>query len=407
MTGRLAPSYVLRMVTRAARVEGGLLGLLVGDALGVPYEFHKAAALPPRSELEFAPPAGFRRAHRSAAPGTWSDDGAQALCLLDSLLACGAFDIEDLARRFVRWYETGYLAVEGKVFDVGVQTSQALRAIAGGVPVARAARTDGLANGNGSLMRVLPLALWHKGDDAELVRDARLQSLVTHAHLRSQLCCALYCLWARAHLEERADPWADATARLRALIAEDEAAVAELEFHIRPDDPADGRGSGYVVDCLRSARMVVAGEGSYEDVVNEPPSRWATTPTRPPPWPEASPEFAMESRRFQPAGEPVSSARISWLPCFKSFCSRSARSAAPRSRAKTSRIKEFALTSSHSSTNAFKRPRASSHCLEMRSRLRRASARRRGSSSHRLSRPRLLARTKPASAIMRRCLLIA
>ena len=61
------------------RVAGGLTGLLVGDALGVPYEFHLPDALPPQELIEFQPPAGFRRTHRSVPPGTWSDDGAQAL----------------------------------------------------------------------------------------------------------------------------------------------------------------------------------------------------------------------------------------------------------------------------------------------------------------------------------------
>ena len=68
------------------RIEGGLLGLLIGDALGVPYEFNAPGALPPRAEIEFTPPVTFRRSHPSVKPGTWSDDGAQALCLLASLL---------------------------------------------------------------------------------------------------------------------------------------------------------------------------------------------------------------------------------------------------------------------------------------------------------------------------------
>jgi ADP-ribosyl-[dinitrogen reductase] hydrolase len=254
------------MPTRWERIEGGIVGLLVGDALGVPYEFNPPHELPARAAIELVPPPGFSRSHPSAPPGTWSDDGAHALCLLDSLLARGALDIDDLATRLVRWYQDGYLAVDGQVFDVGIQTANALRAIGGGVPVRKAAASDERANGNGSLMRVLPLALWHRGTEAELVRDACAQSIVTHGHLRSQLCCALYCLWVRALLEERATPWAEAVAGLRRHIAGDEAAEAELEFHIRPDDPPGGGGSGYVVDCLRSARLALAA-GPYEDVV--------------------------------------------------------------------------------------------------------------------------------------------
>jgi ADP-ribosylglycohydrolase len=76
--------------------------MLVGDALGVPYEFHDPEDIPPPEDIAFEPPASFPRAHGRTPPGTWSDDGAQALCLLASLLDCGRLDPEDLGRRFLR-----------------------------------------------------------------------------------------------------------------------------------------------------------------------------------------------------------------------------------------------------------------------------------------------------------------
>jgi ADP-ribosylglycohydrolase len=119
---------------------------------------------------------------------------------------------------------------------VGVQTGRALRDLAAGGPVLRSAPPDERGLGNGALMRVLPLALVHQGTDAELARDARLSSRVTHPHPRSQLCCARYVLWARGFLRAVPDPWAWASERLRASLAadRDDAAIAELEMHIRP-----------------------------------------------------------------------------------------------------------------------------------------------------------------------------
>lgn len=254
------------MPTRRERIEGGLLGLLVGDALGVPYEFHGPDEIPPVEQIEYEPPAGFRRAHASVPPGTWSDDGAHALCLLASLLDCDRFDAEDLAQRLVRWHDEGYCAVDGRVFDVGIQTGCALANIRSGVPALRAGPAEERALGNGSLMRVLPLALWHRGTDAELVADARAQSCVTHGHLRAQLCCALYCLWVRGLLDGTPNSWEAAVAILRALYPEDRTERAELEFHVRPDDPPQGQGRGYVVDTLHSARWAL-GAGGYEQVV--------------------------------------------------------------------------------------------------------------------------------------------
>lgn len=255
------------MPTREERIAGGLYGLLIGDALGVPYEFHPPQQLPPREQLEFEPPAGFLRAHASVPPGTWSDDGAHALCLLASLLHRGEVDPEDLGRRLWNWFDLGYLAVDGRVFDVGLQTRDALDAFRSGVSGRQSGPRGERQNGNGSLMRVLSLALWHTGSDEALAADAMTQSLVTHGHLRSQVCCALYCLWARRTLEGAADPWADAVATFHRLYPEGHEARTELELHVRPRTSDLGRGSGYVVDCLISARDCVRAESTYEGVV--------------------------------------------------------------------------------------------------------------------------------------------
>lgn len=254
------------MPTHRERIEGGLIGLLVGDALGVPYEFHPPESIPPADRIEFEPPASFRRAHAGTPPGTWSDDGAQALALLASLLDRGRLDLDDLGRRLLAWRDRGEWAVDGRVFDVGLQTSQALRALRRGTPAAEAGPDGEHDNGNGSLMRVLPLALWHRGPDAELAADARVQSRVTHGHARAGACCALYCLWARRTLEGVDDPWAAAVASFRSVHTGEPRVLAELDTVIRPGDPPGGRGGGYVVDCLRSARWAVEA-GPYEQAV--------------------------------------------------------------------------------------------------------------------------------------------
>ena len=273
-----------------SQIRGAMLGLLVGDALGVPYEFTPPHKLPPRDSIEMTPPLDWLPAH-FVPNGTWSDDGAQALALADSLLDCGELGLEDLAEKLALWQFEGRYAVDGHVFDVGVTTSDAIGRFRSGIAAREAGPDNEMANGNGSLMRALPLVLWHHGTDEALARDAMLQSLVTHGHLRSQLCCALYCLWARRISEgaQSEAAWQAATQTLRALLptlcaaanAVDEndeplqrliKQVAleewenELEFHIRPADEIPGDGSGYVVDCLRSARDAMRQE-SYEAVV--------------------------------------------------------------------------------------------------------------------------------------------
>lgn len=265
----------LSALTPGDRVEGGLVGLLIGDALGVPYEFHHPNDLPPRKKIEMSPPPGFARAHPTALPGTWSDDGAQALCLLESLLECGRFEIDDFAARLLRWLDKGHLAVDGHVFDFGGTTHDALLRLRRGVPAELSGSTDDASNGNGSLMRVLPLALWHRGSDEDLVELAHRQSLPTHAHPRSQVVCALYCLIARGLLNETPEAVAAAEAKLGRIYAspvnEDVAPRQkvysdELERILTSGLRARPVGRGYVVDTFWSALHCLEAP-TYEDVV--------------------------------------------------------------------------------------------------------------------------------------------
>lgn len=248
------------------QIEGGLLGLLVGDALGVPYEFHSPEGLPPMADLEMTPPAGFPRSHPHVPPGTWSDDGAQALCLLASLQYRGELDLVDLGNRFLNWRELGYMAVDGDVFDVGNATEQALGRLRAGVPPERSGGMGESSNGNGSLMRALPLTLWHRGSDEELVRDAMRQSLPTHAHPRAQVCCAVYCLWARRMLQQHQDPWGSTLTAVTALLPSGSAAAGELEALRRESASRSPRGTGYVVDTLLSAKAALE-QPDFESVV--------------------------------------------------------------------------------------------------------------------------------------------
>ena len=251
------------------KIKGGIWGLLIGDALGVPYEFHLPENIPKKSDINFVSPLGFKRSHSKVPSGTWSDDGAHALCLLASLLECNCLDPSNLMRKIFDWYENGYMAVDGNVFDVGIQTTRALQNYRAGIPALDCGPNQVHDNGNGALMRSLPLALWHKGSDYELIQDAHLQSKITHGHLRSQICCALYCLWARRILENHIKPWDSSVKTVRRFYGEGSIEQAELEYYIRPDDALEGKGSSYVVDCLRSAKMVYDNNQYYEDVVKE------------------------------------------------------------------------------------------------------------------------------------------
>ena len=250
-----------------SRVRGGMLGLLIGDALGVPYEFHDRQSIPATHEIEFEPPHWFRRSHAGVLPGTYSDDGAQALVLVHSLLECKRFDPQHFAKGLIAWKGEGFMAVGGSVFDIGIQTNESIRRLESGVDPLLAGGVDEFSNGNGSLMRVLPLAIWHKGTDEELVTDALNQSVPTHGHLRSQLCCGLYCLWARNIISNIDDPWQVAVDKLYSIFPTNSTEYRELDSKIEPrEDIYDLSGSGYVVDTLRAARWA-CNNASFEAAV--------------------------------------------------------------------------------------------------------------------------------------------
>ena len=252
-------------ISRQDRLAGGLIGLLVGDALGVPYEFHPPEALPAPELIEMTPPPGFKRAHVGVPPGTWSDDGAQALVLLDSLLANNGLDLEHFGQGLTRWLHQGFWAVNNAVFDIGMQTSTAINRLMQGIPADRSGPSEEARNGNGSLMRVLPLVLWHQGSDDELAHLAARQSLPTHGHPRSQVACAQYCLWARRVLGGSGSPWQSAADALRTMEAD--FPFEEINLVLDEGNRERCRGSGYVVDCLWSARVAVDTTDSYEDCV--------------------------------------------------------------------------------------------------------------------------------------------
>lgn len=249
-----------------SRLRGAIYGLLVGDALGVPYEFTRPTELPESHLIEMKPPAGFKRAHLGVPPGTWSDDGAQALHLLKVLLE--GYDAIDsrFAKGLQSWYMAAEFTPDGRVFDVGIQTQEALDRLARGVPASQSGPYEERSNGNGSLMRVLPAALFPAADDGALVERARRQSLPTHGHARSLLACSLSTLISARLLKGLSFVAAldEAQERLEGLTVHAERDELRVLLDGRFDAPCGG---GYVVDCFWSSVAAVLRTRTFEDCV--------------------------------------------------------------------------------------------------------------------------------------------
>ena len=230
-------------LTHSERIIGGLIGLIVGDACGVPVEFSS------RSERDAAPVCGMRGwgTHHQPA-GTWSDDGAMALAHVDAFIRHG-WNPEAHLEAFCRWYYHGQYSAHGQAFDIGVTTRLALRRYRNDQPLAAIGGAGERDNGNGSLMRMLPVACWWaQSDNAAIVEGAQAASALTHAHPRARLACALYALVC-AQLLRGCD---GASALARAATAIDP---------LMPDDEAPHFAPLLSAECLHWPRQQVTSDG--------------------------------------------------------------------------------------------------------------------------------------------------
>jgi ADP-ribosyl-[dinitrogen reductase] hydrolase len=168
-----------------------LFGVAVGDALGVPVEFKSREFLSANPVMGMQ---GFGTHHQPA--GTWSDDSTMTFCLAESLLD-ESFDLRNLANRFINWFDFGYWTPWGKVFDIGNTTAAAINRLRSNGKPEDAGGTQESDNGNGSLMRILPLVM--KTIDlppGELFEIVKKVSSLTHAHIQSVSCCFYYLVYA-------------------------------------------------------------------------------------------------------------------------------------------------------------------------------------------------------------------
>jgi ADP-ribosylglycohydrolase len=176
-------------------VLSGLMGVCVGDALGVPVEFTSRVE---RSINPVKTMIGYGTYNQP--PGTWSDDSSLTFCLAEVL--CQGFNLDKIAQAFCRWCEEGYWTPHGVVFDIGITTSNALDRIQKGVSPLLAGDDSEERNGNGSLMRILPMVYLHKTlDFPTLIQRVHECSAITHAHARSRMSCGIYISIAQALLE--------------------------------------------------------------------------------------------------------------------------------------------------------------------------------------------------------------
>ena len=221
------------VVRNKEKLKDAIYGLAVGDAVGVPYEFEKRGTFTATGMI------GNGSHHQPA--GTWSDDTGLTLATCDSIKQCKCVNTFDILCRFRQWLSEGMYTCDGRIFDVGATTSIA---IANGYGA-----TGERSNGNGSLMRIIPLAFCNF--DENLVGEV---SAITHAHELSRRTCYEYVCVASKLLDgiDIKDVIKECSGRIPNIY--------ELEEN-------DINSSGYVIDTFEAAIWSVSTTENYRDAI--------------------------------------------------------------------------------------------------------------------------------------------
>lgn len=166
------------------RYRGSLLGLAIGDALGTTLEFRPPGTFSPLSDMVGGGPFNLK-------PGEWTDDTSMALCLAASLIECRGFNARDQMERYVRWMQDGYMASNGRCFDIGGTVASALwRFGQDNNPFAGSTSPD--TAGNGSLMRLAPIPLFYAANAEHAITFAQESSRTTHGAATAVDACRYY-----------------------------------------------------------------------------------------------------------------------------------------------------------------------------------------------------------------------
>lgn len=262
---------------RKKKLSDGIKGLILADALGVPVEFQT------REQLKKNPVINMREYGTYLQPkGTWSDDTSLTLCLLYSLQK--GYNLKDIAKNFVAWKYESAFTPHGEVFDIGTTTSNAIDELATILQAKNYKelellkyQTDENTNGNGSLMRILPLYYEVKKggieQEFEKIRDV---SALTHGHIRSAISCLLYLILVDEIIKEndKQTAYKNTQNRMKVFFKKREISEYEQEKFNRlvKNDISflaenQIKSSGYVIDSLEASIWCFLTTNSYKTAV--------------------------------------------------------------------------------------------------------------------------------------------
>ena len=251
-------------------IKSALFGVAVGDALGVPHEFSRPEDLRENPVTEMVGYGTY-----NLPPGTWSDDSSLTFCLAESL--CSGFNTDYMGELFVKWYYQDYWTATGEVFDIGIGTRNALYKIKNGTKAELAGGQDEKDNGNGSLMRILPLVFDIKHlPIEERFERTRQVSAITHGHIRAVMACFYYLEFAKQLIEGKSkfDIYKDLQKSMPSFYEKTGISGSEiaqfdrlLNTNIADLPLTEIRSGGYVIETIEACIWCLLTTENYKDAV--------------------------------------------------------------------------------------------------------------------------------------------
>ena len=258
----------------------GIMGVVIGDALGCPVQFES------RKEVAKHPVTGMRGYGTFNLPeGSWTDDSSLTLALLESIRRLGRIDLDDIMENFMKWLYDGEFTPYGYSYDVGRGTMLAIGRYKKNRKAKKCGGDEEWNNGNGSLMRILPVCIYNSGKlrGGDLTEHDAIQAVhsvggLTHAHIRSNIACGLYFFMVNEVLNADGSLRERLQAGLTRGFSFYETFLADkdnLRCYDRLQDlavfaalPADRiKSTGYVVDALEAAVWSLITTGNFGEAL--------------------------------------------------------------------------------------------------------------------------------------------
>lgn len=255
----------------------GIMGVIIGDALGLPVQFlsREELKLNPVTEMR-----GYGTFHMP--PGAWSDDGSMTLATLDSIREEKGINYDDIMQRFVGWNFEGQYTPTGKAYDQGATCMEAICNYIGSGNYKTCGKTGEYANGNGALMRMMPVCLYayvqHKNGVISLdeaLKYVHQATALTHNHIRAKMASGIYFFMVQSILNQEdklIGRLQMGMNQAKDYYSKDIANLTEWTRYSRLFDLAEFaqmeekeiKSSGYVVDSLETAVWLLVTTESFE-----------------------------------------------------------------------------------------------------------------------------------------------